>query len=332
MVDFSPRFPQVPSELAPLVDNQFMQTQERWQDATFDEVVPERPTLTAVDLGNEVVRIAELPAYGEADGSVVALAFPFQQHLNDTMTLRAAFMQQAVMPNSSVLLLPNVHRGPEQTFTFSKEDKARMAEGSLAPLGEKYVRVFEKLRISDISLTGYSQGARTALDIAAVGSDKLEVVRVNADELPSALGRGAIKLLVDFMQSGGEKEQLKSMGESGFGSLIEAYGGKVLKRDYSEFGKMFATSPVSWAIHRGMTGSANDSLRKALVEYPDLQVKLGVVEDSRLAQLEDLTVPQSQKSRVKAVRYTGAAANKHTTGDNYAAHALMVKHGLKTSR
>lgn len=331
MVDFTADIATVPTELVPLIDNQFMETQKRWQNASFDQVVPERPRLNSIDIGGEVVRIAGLPAHSEWDGSTVALAFPFQQPLNDTMILRTAFMQQAVLPNSSVLLLPNIHRGANQTFSFSNEDKTRLAEGSLAPLAEKYARVFEKLQISTISLTGYSQGARTSLEIAAVGSDAFEVSRINADETPSERDRNAKQLQKDFMKSGGYGEQVKSMGESGFGELMEDYTGFSLMLDYAKFG-IASLGRVSKLIHQGMTGSVNDSLRRALDHYPELRVKLGVVEGSLLSDLKDLKVKKSQSHRVKVAHYSGAAANRHTTGDNYAAHALMVKHGLKAAR
>lgn len=317
MVDFTPRIAEVPTELVPLIDDQFMETQERWQNASFEQVVPYRPALNPVDLGNEVVCIAELPSR-DWDGSVVALAHPFLQGLNDTMILRASFMQQAVMPNTRVLMIPN------QTFTFSAEDKVRLAEGSLRPLGEKIMRVLEKKRTAQVSITGYSQGSNAAVETAAVGSDVVEVVALNADEVASAPDRASGQLRKDFRKSSGYNQQRKSMGESGFGSLMEQYAGDTLLLDYAKFG-IASLGRASRLIQAGMTGSIRQSFREALIRYPDMRVKFGVVEGSNMSQLEDLTLPR----RAKIARYTGAAANGHTTGDNYAAHALMVKHGLQ---
>lgn len=318
----------VPDQLVPLMDDHFTETQERWQDATFDQVLPDKPGLMPVDIGKERVLISYLKPQGEHDGTTVALAFPFLQGLNKTMLLRAAFMQQSVMPNSEVMLLPNIHSGRNATYTFSEEDKRRLGNGSLTPLGEKYIRVFETLGVGSIALTGYSQGGRLALDIAAVGSPNIHITHVNADEVPSKMGRNAKELQKDFMKSGALGLQRKSMSEAGFGSLLEREAGLRLPLlDYSTFG-IKSLSRISKLIHAGMTGRALHVARKAILVNEDIKMKLGAVEGSLLTDFNELQ-KLTQYMNTRAVLYTGDAANKHTTGDNYAAHALMVKDGFQ---
>lgn len=247
------------------------------------------------------------------------------------MLLRAAFMQQSVMPNSEVLLLPNVHTGRDATYTFSDNDKKRLSEGTLAPLAEKYVRVFETLNVASIALTGYSQGARLVVDMTAVGSPDVQITHTNADEAPSAYGRNAKQLQKDFMGSGALGLQRKSMSEAGFGSLLKREAGiRLPLLDYSTFG-MKSLGKISRLIHAGMTDEDTNNVVQALCKIksvnPDTQIKLGKVEDSLLTDLARLRL--SSRKNVRCVTYMGDAANKHTTGDNYAAHALMVKDGMR---
>ncbi len=331
MIAFEAHPARVPDQLYGLIDDQFNEAHERWQNATFDQVLPNKPALMPVYAGDERVLISRLAPLKEHDGTTVALAFPFLQGLNKTMMLRAAFMQQSVMPNSEVLLLPNVHTGKDTTYTFSANDRKRLSEGSLAPLAEKYIRVFETLSIGSLAVTGYSQGGRVAVDIAAVGSSNVEITHVNADEVPSAVERGTGQLQRDFMKSGALKLQRKSMAEAGFGTLLEHEAGiRLPLLDYSMFG-IRSLNKISKLIHAGMTDETVNHIARALYKIksarPDTRVKFGAVEGSLLTDLDRL---RSQSNHnVRTVMYTGEAANMHTTGDNYAAHALMVKHGLQ---
>jgi hypothetical protein len=330
MIAFEARPARVPDQLAPLMDDHFMETQERWQNAAFDEVLPDVPRLMPVDIGNERVLISRLAPQGEHDGTTVALAFPFLQGLNKTMMLRSAFMQQAVMPQSEVLLLPNIHTGRDATYIFSDDEKKRLSEGSLDPLAEKYVRVFETLKVGNIALTGYSKGARVAVDIAAVGSPAVEITHVNADEAPSSTLRGAKQLQKDFIASGALKLQRKSMSEAGFGSLLEREAGiRLPLLDYSAFG-IKSLGKVSKLIHTGMTDDVAWSIYRAYDANKATHIKFGAVEGSALTDLDYITTLTRQHNNIRTVLYTGDAANKHTTGDNYAAHALMVKDGFSS--
>lgn len=328
MIPFEAHPSRVPDQLYPLMDDQFMQAQERWQRAeTFEQAVPQAPELFPVAISDtENVRIAGLRPIAEADGSVVALSFPFQQGLNKTMIMRAAFMQESVMPQSEVLLLPNVHGGKNATFSLQNSDKSRLKEGSLAPIAEKFTRAMEVLGVSTVALTGYSQGARMSLDIAAANPE-FDVTHINMDEMPTAPNRDAKQLQKDFMRSGALGAQRKSMSEAGFGVLLDETA-RLLPVDYAKFG-LGTLRQVSRLLHQGMTGSVAQTLQDVTKQRPFTQMKIGVVEGSYLTDASDLEVRASQRDRIRGVRYTGDAANAHTTGDNYAAHALMVKDGLQ---
>lgn len=327
MIAFESHPARVPDELYPLIDDQFNEVQERWQNASFEDVLPDAPTLFPVAISDsERILMSRLSPVEEADGSVIGLSFPFQQGLNKTMLLRAAFMQQAVAPNSEVLLFPNVHTGVNRTFSLSDSDKARLSEGTLAPVAEKIAKAIEILGVGSIALTGYSQGARMSLDVVNSSPD-FEVTHLNMDEMPSAPERSAKQLQKDFMRSGTLDFQRKSMSEAGFGTLLERTA-KLLPVDYATFG-IGTLSVGSRLMHKGMTGSMAEVLKQVSGANPHTAIKVGVVEGSHLTDVSDLKIRSSNTGVARGVRYTGEAANMHTTGDNYAAHALMVKDGLQ---
>ncbi len=329
MIRFAAGEAQVPVQLEPLMDDHIRSVQERWQNAHFENVVPIVPTLTPVDIGGENVRIARLRPLGEIDDeSVIALSFPYQQPLNKTMVMRAAFMQQAIAPNTEVLLFPNVHTGKDQTYVLSDSDKQRLSEGLLAPLGEKYARAITKLGIPRIALTGYSMGGSTSIEIAASGLPNTKITHVNADEAPSKHGRTAKQLQKDFLQSGGYGMQRKSMAESGFGSLMRRYAGPRLLVDYAQFG-IHSLGEVSKLIHQGMTDTHYESILEAHWNHPEAAIKIGHVAGSKLVDDSDFKNLEYNND-IRVAYYTGSAANAHTTGDNYVAHALMVKDGLNS--
>lgn len=327
MIAFGSHPAHVPDELYPLVDDQFSTVQERWQNATFEGLLPDAPTLFPVAISDtERILMSRLSPAAEADGSVIGLSFPFQQGLNRTMLLRAAFMQQSIAPNSEVLLFPNVHTGKDSTFSLSGGDKARLAEGSLAPVAEKLARAIEVLGVGSIALTGYSQGARMSLDIAGANPN-FEITHLNMDEAPSAPERSAKQLQKDFLRSGTLDLQRKSMSEAGYGTLLEQTA-KMLPIDYAKFG-IGTLSAVSRLMHKGMTGSMSETLKQVSESNPDMAIKVGVVGGSYLTDTSDLVIRSNHLGVARGVRYTGDAANAHATGDNYAAHALMVKDGLQ---
>lgn len=330
MTAFHESEPRVPDQLQGLIDDHFTSVHTRWQGVDFTSVVPHNISVESVDIGDEYVRVGHLRPFGEVDDRKVALAFPYQQGLNKTMLMRAAFMQQAVFPNSEVLLLPQVYRGNKRSFTVSSEDAQRMEAGSMRPIAEKYVRAFERLNIGAAALTGYSLGGRLAADIASVGGN-FDVTGLNIDEAPYKPGRSAKQLQKDFMKSGGFFKQRKSMADAGFGPLMREYAGSRLVIDYGMFG-VKSLGKAAKSVHKGMAGSdLVESVFAARANYPGLEVKVGNVEHSKLTDTSDLEakLPYTLPG-IRLVTYTGKGAHAHTTGDNYAAHALMVKDGLVT--
>jgi hypothetical protein len=254
-----------------------------------------------------------------------------------TMLARARFMQEAIAPNSIILMLANDHKGPNQSFVLSSEDKKRMKEdASLAAIAEKYVLALGKLKelgvlgAGSIALTGYSMGANMSIEMAGLDSD-LEISVLNADEGPSRKDRTPKELQKDFLKSGGFGQQQKSMAESGFGTLMSPFTGANLAIDYAKFGFKTLTS-VSKAVHSAMAGNTDEALIKATRRRPHMTIKIGRVVGSSLVYESPVLCGLEQEGRVRTRLYSGDAANGHTTGDNYPAHALMVKDGLQVIR
>lgn len=327
MTRFTEHAPVVPDQLTPLIDDTFMEVHERWQAArSLTDVVPVVPELEAVEAGGEYVHIARLAPHKEPNGSKLVVAFPYQQGIGSTMLANTAFMQQTVYPHSEVIMLPQTYKGKNSSFELSDTDAARLEAGSLAPIAEKYARVLDGMKAGKLAITGYSLGGRLAADIAAISGD-YEVTAVNIDEAPFHKDRTAKQLQKDFMKSGGYFMQRKAMADAGLGRIVGKEAGLVLAVDYAKFG-VNSFSKVAKLVHMGMVhGDLSLTLKEIQNNHPAAPIKVGSVEGSLLTAPEDIA---ELAASIDTVLYTGDAARKHTTGNNFAMNALATKQGLGT--
>jgi len=321
--------PIVPDELTDLLDDPTVQAaQEDWQDWTLRDVHKAMPEPTATEYGRAVV----LEPEGDWDGTTTVLATPFQQAWKPSMFIRAAYAQQAVAPESRMVILPN-NSVTDTYYHFERPELGQLSSGNLTPLFEHQARVLEALGVEGkVMLSGYSMGALTAIGLAKVCSERLAVVSVNADEAPTG-GREPKALNKDFMTSGGWGEQRAAIADARVPALSEALKTRRLAFDYARFGtasllSMVGLRPVNKALAEGMARvDFGALLLEARAQFPEAIIKLGRVVDSRMVQLE--RVPQAAAD---IREYSGAGAHKHTTGDNVVAHALMMLDAQRLER
>jgi pimeloyl-ACP methyl ester carboxylesterase len=258
----------------------------------------------------------------------MVLGLPFQQGWKPSMYIRAEYARQLIAPDSRMVVLPN-NTNKEQFYAFSGEDRAKMADGNLDPFFERHLRVLEELDVrGEALLTGYSMGALTAVGIAAKCSNTFGVRVINADELPVG-GRKPKELKKAFMKSGGWGEQRKAIADAKISALSSALNTGRLALDYAQFG-LSTFDADNKALHAGMArGDFGGLLRRAQANSPEATIKLGHVVGSQLF----LPSAEVDLNGFDIREYTGDATHMHATGDNVAAHALMIldaeaRHGL----
>jgi pimeloyl-ACP methyl ester carboxylesterase len=310
--------PNVPNELSNYLNVQSLEeTQAYWQTRSFDDVRAAMPEPQATKHGGAVV--LEPTSSDRDDTYTMVLGLPFQQGWKPSMYIRAEYARQLIAPDSRMVVLPN-NTNKEQYYNFSGEDRAKMESGNLGPFFERHLRVLEELGVrGETLLTGYSLGGLTVMGIAAKCPSSFDVRTVNADELPTG-GREPKKLQKAFMKSGGWGEQRQAIADAKLPVLSTALNTGRLALDYARFG-LSTFDADNKALHAGMArGDFGGLLRQARENLPEATIKLGRIADSQLF----LPSAEVDLSGFDVREYTGSAAHMHATGDNVAAHALMI--------
>lgn len=303
-----------------------MDAHKEWRTKTFDSV---RHNDMGEAVTTEYGRAVILDPEGDRDEShTVVFALPHQQGWKESMAIRAGFARDAVYPNSRMVILPNNTVG-DKYYSLAADERQQIANGNLAPYFEQRVRLLESLEVEgSVVLSGYSLGALTAVGIAAYGSDRWDVRLVNADEAPN--GRRTPKQMQsDFMKSGGWGEQQAAIADAGIPALSEAMSTVRLAKDYARFFRA-TLDPENAALAKGMSnGRFNEYAARAFNAHPDMTLKVGHVVGSRVFQPEAFDPLDARGwvpiADIVQVAYTGEYARLHPTGDNVAAHALMIE-------
>lgn len=326
---FNPEIVVVPTELQPFLERENVQEAlEPWQTRSADEVFESMVTPEVIDLGNRRVRAAVIRPEGEADDTALVLSLPFQQGWKPSMDIRARVLRDVVAPNSTMIVFPqNSRESQARYYELNKDELEKVAGGVLRPVAELQLRTLEKLGIGKAALTGYSLGALLSLNMAATGSDKIEITRVNADEAPSKIGRSAKELNQDFRKSGGPFAQRKSMKDSGLPSIMDVLSVPRMVEDYANFGLSLGIAENK-ALSQGMAGGIESLVVGARQQNPDTRIKLGYVAGSKLFDVDSISkamlFDRSPEAKLHAYKYSGEGTHMHTTGDNPVAHALMA--------
>lgn len=299
-----------------------------WEGKDLHDIEREMPEPVHVDIGDDrsVQLIEVAPSSFDHDLSRdTVLCLPFLNGYTPHHYIRAKTLQMLTNPNSSVWILPN-NGTANQAYRFNTNEAKRLVNGDIRPLGEMYIRAFENLSttVGTLALSGYSQGGLTTLAMAAVGSDRLTIDRVNADEIPSAADRTAKQLSRDFARSGGWNDLKGAVADAHIQALSEAMSTPRLAKDIAKFG-LASLSKEARLLKQAMSGSAHELVEQAINN--GVQVKLGSVAASRLFEVESIDVTSSM---LTTVQYVGAPfEHRHATGDNVIAHGVMANHGLQ---
>lgn len=299
-----------------------------WQGKSLSDVIQEMPEPVHVDIGDDrTVKLIEVAPSGfdhDLDRDIV-LGLPFLNGYTPHHYIRAKTLQLLTNPNASVWILPN-NGTADQAYDFNSNETKRLATGDIRPLGELYIRAFENLstQVGTLALSGYSQGGLTTLAMAAVGSDRLMIDRVNADEAPSVTDRSAKQLSRDFTRSGGWGDLKGAVKDANIQALSEAMSTPRLVKDIAKFGAASLTKQAR-LLKQAMSGSAHELVEAAVNN--GVHVKLGSVAASKLFEIESIDV---NSTMLTTVQYVGAPfEHRHATGDNVIAHGVMANHGLQ---
>lgn len=313
-------------ELYVRIQSELGPSQHHFYGMSLAEVEQEMPAAQRVDIGDgRSVEVAIIDPEDERDEqNDLVLAEPYLNGWTAHHYIRARAMQDIVAPNSRVIVLPNSSFGRE-AYSFTDTEQQKLRQGDITPLSEQQMKALEHLKTETAWLTGYSQGGTSVLGIASVGSDKIDVAKVNADEVPSETGRDAKALQKAFMESGGLGALRAAVRDAGVDALAEAMSLRRLAVDLTKFGLV---SQRRWAkdIAQTMTGSAEELVRGAVRQLGTHAVKLGFIEGSSLFDPGSLS-PETEQA-VRLVHYKGNFMHGHASGDNVYLHAAMVRDGL----
>ena len=300
-----------------------------WSGKSLRDVVEEMPEPTVVSI-NEMHDVAVVqiePNSIDYDQSRdILLALPYLNGYTPHHYIRAKTLQLLATPNHNMWLLPN-RIGNKPAYSFDSDQRKLLSEGNMSPLGEVYYGAFDAINrdrtLGAVSVSGYSQGALTALAIAGVNQTSFSIERVNADEAPSQIDRDEKHLQRDFMKSSSLFNLMAAVKNADIKPLSQAMNIPRLVLDRARF-SMNSQSSEAKMIHNAMTGSASELVRRAVES--GAAVKLGYIAGSTLF---DPSSVGYARNGLDIVEYQGAPFDrKHASGDNVVAHAIMALQGL----
>lgn len=314
------------AELYRPIQDEILAIRESWQHKTLADIRAEMPEAEYVGMyDGRSMRAVVLDPEGERDEQTTdALILPHQQDWTPHHYVRARIKQQLLAPNSRwvVLLNKNAH-------TFLPEEQKQLARGDGKPQAEQQMQALEQFSVGATMLDGYSKGGLDALHVAALGSDKIEIVAVNADEVPSKVGRNTKELRRDFMASGGPLTLRKVIRSADILALSEAMSDPRLLADMGKFA-VASFKKENQLMEETMTGSADMLMRAAARQLPDGAAKVGFIEGSKLFDPQSLS--PSVFRIIRLVKYYGPGFARHASGDNPILNAAMSHDGLVLPR
>lgn len=298
-------------------------------DKKLGDVMSTMPKPTYVDIdSSRQVQLLEIGAEGsELDFTrTIVLGLPFLNGLAPHQYMRAKALQLMVDPNVPVVVMPN-NSYKNDAYTFTADQKRRLAYGSMLPVGEVEMAALERLQklrgdLGAVQLTGYSQGGSTVLAMGAVGSSSVNVISINADEAPSKNYRNVKQLKTDFL-AGGVFDVPAEAKDSGIRGLAKAQSKPRFIADVARFGVQ-SLKGESKLIQRAMADSVEAMVNEA--SFNGVNVKLGYIATSPMFDPESI---QTSAYNLKTVKYTDGFERGHACGYNIIKHALMAADGIR---
>ncbi len=303
---------------------------ERWSGKTLADINAEQPQPDHVGVSSDhhVEKVTLDPVDGEYDGTDIVIPLHFMQGWTPHHYIGARIVQELVFPNSRVTILPNA----PDSVPLDDEDKKKMAMG-INVLTEYQMLALEKLGLGTTALLGFSYGGLTTLRLAGHGSDRLEIVKINADEVPHEEDRGPLKLMRDFDRSSGIPRLKQAIASSGIPPLSEAMDSVGITIDVLRFSKRAALSKEGRLMGRDMTGTHNDDIARAVHQLGGSNVKLGYIDGSSMFNIDDLDLlstytPIAPRVGPRIVHYFGEDFYAHAAVDNPILRAGLAYDGL----
>lgn len=305
-----------------------------WQNFTRDDV--EKAASKVLPLSPSIInsRAYLMSPDGETDETKsVALYAPLHKGWTADLYMRAKITQRYVAPNSRFFVFPSNTFGQKHyDLSYMAKNQAQRFEdhGDIYPLGELDMRTLERISdvfdLGDVALSGFSFGGKRAITTALVGSDKINITNLNADEVPSKSGRGLVPLLKDFMDSG--KEFPDAVKDTGIPALSEIFNGKGKFLDMAKFGGMLVT-PTGLQTEKALRDDITLDL-VGLSTNMSLEGKLGWVQGSTIFDPNTLNrLNGNTLDGFDLVEYQGEGFRKHASGDSLFVNAMMVRDGLR---
>lgn len=314
------------AELYRPIQEEILKVRQSWEHKTLADVQAKMPEAEYVGTydGRSMRAVVLDPEDERDEQTTYALILPHQQDWTPHHYIRARVKQQIIAPDSRWIVLLN-----KNAHTFFPEEQEQLAAGDGRPQAEQQIQALEQLSSGMTKLDGYSKGGLDALRLAALGSDKIEIVAVNADEIPSKIGRNTKELRGDFMSSGGPLTLRKVIRSADILALSEAMSDPRLVADMGRFA-LASFKKENQLMETTMTGSADMLMGEAARQLPDGAVKVGFIEGSKLFDPQSLS--PSVFRVIRLIRYYGAGFARHASGDNPILNAAMSHDGLVLPR
>lgn len=326
------RAPVVPQELSSGLTDDVLAIHERYASYGFDDysslvknvtpsMIPSNEhTSNQIVIGNPTDPFAPMHV----------LALPHQQAWKPSMAIRSHLYHEINNPDGLTLVLPNnsIHN---RAYRFSDAELAAIAAGSMRPFFEHQTRAAEYVANlfgmqGKVALAGYSLGGLTALGIASVGSDRLNVAEVHSVESPNE-EQTAKELKKKFLKSADilGKEQRAAIHDAALPILDEALRADKLALDYVRFGIASLLNAENKALSKGMAHSEYEELvRRTLAQYDSAVIYAGHIAGSLLFAPEVVADINDPRFIVRSIG-EGVGSHRHPTGDNPIAHAIMMR-------
>lgn len=324
----------IPQLLAPYFDDAAREQHQSFAAMSHSEVVDATPALRTVSFDEGEIGYIDIPPTDEADTAAEAIVFalPYASGWTPNRFLRVSMVGALAATGRRIVALPG-NSPRQEAISLDKQNRARIAQGDMRPIGELDARLLKSLGISRAAIMGYSFGAMRAAELASVVSDVVDVTHVGTFDAPNAVDRTPSELQRDF-------------SNPGMRPFVDAVRAAEVPALSADFGITNETKGVSLRILRDLARFGLASL-----DPENAAIRTGMARDTLPAQLDTilartqpqrLVVANAQHSlilpteRVDALRtqFTSADNAKfvtvdgpygHEMGDNILVQALLAK-------
>ncbi len=323
--------PLVPDELQSLITDNVMAAHLEWSQKEWADFKHEVPKPRVFKAGDRSIEVVVIP--GDAEAGVNVIIQQHQQAWKPSMAVPAMFHHRVNNPDGLTIVLPN-NSVEASYYHLNDGELDTLHAGDMRPFYELQALTLESIqrrfgKFGKTMVAGNSLGGLMAFGVASVGPafDITEIVSVEA---PNA-ERTTKELSNDFLASGGGfiVGQRAAIKESGLPLMRQIQRPDRLALDYLRFA-LASRMSENRAILSGMASPKFiDLIRTSGINYPDVRVRIGWAEKSKVFRPELLETTEARDlfdgMKINTEYYTGKGAHAHATVDNPVAVALMLR-------